>query len=41
VVGTGATLAEARATAYAAVAKIGLRGSQYRTDIAEQAAGTL
>src|SRR5690606_12865583 len=38
VVGTGETLAAARERAYEAVAKIELRGSFYRTDIAEQAA---
>ncbi|TDD89950.1 phosphoribosylamine--glycine ligase [Actinomadura rubrisoli] len=38
VVGTGPDLAAARATAYEAVAKIGLRGSQHRTDIALDAA---
>jgi len=36
VVGTGAGLAEARASAYAAANRIRLRGSQYRTDIAGQ-----
>jgi phosphoribosylamine--glycine ligase len=34
VVGTGETLDEARRTAYAAVAEIGLAGSRHRTDIA-------
>jgi len=38
VVGTGETLAAARERAYEAVSKIELRGSFYRTDIAEQAA---
>jgi phosphoribosylamine--glycine ligase len=38
VVGTGATLADARRAAYARVARIGLTGSQHRTDIAEAAA---
>ena len=34
VVGTGATLADARGAAYAAVDRIALRGSHHRTDIA-------
>ncbi|WP_062137552.1 phosphoribosylamine--glycine ligase [Demequina aestuarii] len=34
VVGTGATLADARATAYGALDRIGLPGSHHRTDIA-------
>ncbi|KUP98160.1 phosphoribosylamine--glycine ligase [Thermobifida cellulosilytica] len=38
VVGSGADLAEARRRAYEAVSKIELRGSFYRTDIAERAA---
>ncbi|GAA3737409.1 phosphoribosylamine--glycine ligase [Spinactinospora alkalitolerans] len=38
VVGTGADLALARESAYAAVAEIGLPGSHHRTDIAEKAA---
>lgn len=38
VVGTGATLTEARATAYAGVDRIGLDGGQHRTDIAARAA---
>ncbi|HCX85439.1 MAG TPA: phosphoribosylamine--glycine ligase [Micrococcales bacterium] len=37
VVGTGATLADARTTAYEAVARIGLPGGQHRTDIAAAA----
>jgi phosphoribosylamine--glycine ligase len=37
---TGATLAEARAAAYALVARIDLPGGQYRTDIAARAAGS-
>ena len=39
VVGRGATLAEARARAYAAVALIDLPGSHHRSDIAARAAG--
>ena len=39
VVGRGATLAEARAHAYAAVALIDLPGSHHRSDIAARAAG--
>lgn len=39
VVGTGATLADARAAAYAAVADVRLEGSHHRTDIALAAAG--
>ncbi|MFC6884733.1 MULTISPECIES: phosphoribosylamine--glycine ligase [Actinomadura] len=38
VVGSGPDLASARSAAYEAVAKIGLRGSHHRTDIAEKAA---
>ncbi|MDA0564697.1 phosphoribosylamine--glycine ligase [Streptomonospora sp. S1-112] len=38
VVGTGATLAQARERAYAAASRIELRGSFYRRDIAERAA---
>jgi phosphoribosylamine---glycine ligase len=38
VVGTGPDLQAARGCAYAAVARIGLAGSQFRTDIAERAA---
>jgi phosphoribosylamine--glycine ligase len=38
VVGTGADLAAARAAAYAAAGKIRMRGSWYRSDIAERAA---
>ena len=38
VVGTGADLPAARATAYTALSKITLRGSHHRTDIAEKAA---
>ncbi|MEU8343649.1 phosphoribosylamine--glycine ligase [Spirillospora sp. NPDC048832] len=38
VVGTGPDLAAARATAYAAVSKISLRGSHHRSDIALKAA---
>ena len=38
VVGTGADLAQARAVAYAGIARIGLEGSFYRHDIAEEAA---
>jgi phosphoribosylamine---glycine ligase len=38
VVGTGADLARARAAAYRAVEKIGMRGGWYRQDIAERAA---
>jgi phosphoribosylamine---glycine ligase len=38
VVGTGADLSAARATAYRAVDRIGLRGSHHRRDIAEDAA---
>ena len=34
VVGTGATVAEARLAAYAAVDRISLAGSHHRTDIA-------
>ncbi|WP_306370228.1 phosphoribosylamine--glycine ligase [Nocardiopsis sp. CC223A] len=41
VVGTGADLAQARESAYAAVSKIELRGSFHRTDIAERAAAEL
>jgi phosphoribosylamine--glycine ligase len=41
VVGTGADLEQARAAAYAGVARIGLEGSQYRTDIAARAASAL
>lgn len=37
VVGTGATLADARTTAYEALARIGLPGAQHRTDIAAAA----
>ncbi|WP_299040148.1 phosphoribosylamine--glycine ligase [uncultured Pseudokineococcus sp.] len=37
-VGTGATLADARAAAYAAVAEVGLQGGQHRTDIAAASA---
>ncbi|TNU76854.1 phosphoribosylamine--glycine ligase [Miniimonas arenae] len=37
VVGTGATLADARTTAYEALARIGLPGGQHRTDIAASA----
>lgn len=39
VVGTGADLAAARGTAYAALERISLRGGQFRHDIAEAAAG--
>ncbi|WP_103561549.1 phosphoribosylamine--glycine ligase [Actinomadura rubteroloni] len=39
VVGTGADVAEARAAAYAALAKLKMRGGHYRTDIAAQADG--
>ncbi|TDT28490.1 phosphoribosylamine--glycine ligase [Streptomyces sp. BK208] len=39
VTATGADLAEARDRAYRAVARIGLDGSQHRTDIAAKAAG--
>ena len=39
VVGTGPGLTEARAVAYAGIARIGLEGSFYRHDIAEEAAG--
>ncbi|GAA1270505.1 phosphoribosylamine--glycine ligase [Sphaerisporangium rubeum] len=39
VVGTGPTLKDARAAAYAALAHIRLRGSHHRTDIAAAAAG--
>ncbi|MER6630448.1 phosphoribosylamine--glycine ligase [Streptomyces sp. NPDC000987] len=39
VTATGADLAEARDRAYRAVSRIGLDGSQHRTDIAAQAAG--
>ena len=39
VVGTGATLGEAREAAYAAVDRISLRGSHHRRDIAAAAAG--
>ena len=38
VTATGADLAEARARAYAAVAKISWPGMQYRADIAREAA---
>ena len=38
VVGTGADLAQARAAAYRAIAKIRMRGGWYRRDIAERAA---
>ena len=38
VVGTGADLAQARAVAYAGIGRIGLEGSFYRHDIAEEAA---
>jgi len=38
VVGTGSTFAEARARAYEAIAKIGLEGGQFRTDIAAKVA---
>ena len=38
VVGTGADLATARAVAYAGIGRIGLEGSFYRHDIAEEAA---
>lgn len=38
VTATGSDLAQARTRAYKAVARIGLDGSQYRTDIAEKAA---
>ena len=38
VVGTGATFAEARSRAYEAIAKIGLEGGQFRTDIAAKVA---
>jgi phosphoribosylamine--glycine ligase len=38
VVATGADLTAARTTVYAAVDRIGLRGGQFRTDIAESAA---
>ncbi|MBT0772687.1 phosphoribosylamine--glycine ligase [Kineosporia sp. J2-2] len=38
VVGTGADLTAARTTVYAALERIGLRGGQFRTDIAETAA---
>ncbi|WP_030170674.1 phosphoribosylamine--glycine ligase [Spirillospora albida] len=41
VVGTGAALPEARAAAYEAVSKIGLRGSHHRTDIARAALETM
>jgi len=37
-VGTGADLAQARAAAYRAIAKIRMRGGWYRRDIAERAA---
>jgi phosphoribosylamine--glycine ligase len=39
VVGTGADLATARATAYEAAGRIRMRGMRYRTDIAAKAAG--
>ncbi len=39
VTATGADLAEARRRAYTAVGRIGLEGSQHRTDIAARAAG--
>jgi phosphoribosylamine--glycine ligase len=35
VTGLGATVAEARATAYAGVERISFDGARYRTDIAE------
>jgi phosphoribosylamine--glycine ligase len=38
VVGTGADLTAARTVAYAGIARIGLEGSFYRHDIAEEAA---
>ncbi|WP_131741877.1 phosphoribosylamine--glycine ligase [Actinomadura roseirufa] len=38
VVGTGPALADARTAAYEAVARLGLRGSHHRTDIAREAA---
>ena len=38
VVGTGPDLAAAREVAYAGIARIGLQGSFYRHDIAEEAA---
>ena len=38
VVGTGSTFAEARSRAYEAIAKIGLEGGQFRTDIAAKVA---
>jgi phosphoribosylamine--glycine ligase len=38
VVGRGPTLTEARASAYSLIGRISLRGSHFRTDIAEQAA---
>lgn len=41
VVGTGVDLRQARARAYEAVSRIELRGSFYRTDIAERAAAEL
>jgi phosphoribosylamine--glycine ligase len=40
VVGTGPDLAAARAAAYAAAAKIRMRGGWYRRDIAERAAAS-
>jgi phosphoribosylamine---glycine ligase len=39
VVGRGADLAAARATAYDAIGRITLDGGQFRTDIASHAAG--
>ncbi|MFA1548872.1 phosphoribosylamine--glycine ligase [Actinomadura chokoriensis] len=41
VIGTGPDLTTARATAYEAVSRIGLRGSHHRTDIAEKAASAV
>jgi len=38
VVGTGADLSAARTVAYAGIERIGLEGSFYRHDIAQQAA---
>ena len=38
VVGTGATIAEARAFAYQGLSRIHIDGAQYRADIAELAA---
>src|SRR5690606_2298936 len=39
VTGTGPTIGDAKASAYAAVGKIGWRGEQHRSDIAAAAAG--